>query len=1092
MRTKKNICFQTFLLALSVVASLPFAGAWAADWPTYRHDIARSGVADEELRPTLEEAWSYQPGLPPQPAWPAPAPRDYFHRIGDLKPEVTFDRAFHAVSAGGRVFFASSADDRVVCLNADTGAVEWTFFAEAPIRLAPTLWTEFVYVASDDGVVYCLHADTGRLKWKYRAAPSSRLLPGNGRVISEYPVRTGVLLDNGVAYCCAGIFNPAAVVAVALDAKKGKLLWSKEVQQFSPQGYLSATSNRLFIPTGRTTPAVIDRANGDFVAQLEGVGGAFAVLAEDVVAAGTGRRSGNELSLSDAESNASIATCEGRRMLVSGPMAYILTKDALKALDREKYLELSRSWKEWETKKSKSEKAIKNADASSDADKETRVAALKSDLAAAKGEMARLDVERAACYRWSVPCASGIDLILSGEVLYVGGEDIVTAFSIDGGREMWLGQVQGRAYGLGVANGKLLVSTDSGFIHCFVKATGANRAVLTETASPPWFAAAADEAGYAQAAEKILKDTGITQGYAIVLDSDEGRLAYELARQSRLQVVGLEHDAKKVSSARTQLLQSGLYGARITILEWDGKQLPFTPYMANLVVRDGGLSGGKVSCSGAAIKRILRPIDGTALLPDGDWKNTVDAADGTTISPAGDQVLVRRGAVPGAGEWTQLYCDSGHTAASTDELQGPLTVQWFGEPGPSRIIDRHHRPMSPLFDSGRLFINGNEVLYALDAYNGFPLWTLETPDSRRIGSLKNCGHILSAKDTLYAARKNECWSVDARTGEKGKVFTVPAVDAETRDWGYLDLVGGLLIGSAQKIGASFSRMSDLTCDILEGDNRLVMDSDYLFALDAKTGDVAWTYKNGAILNNALAAADGRIYLMESRNPDALQDKDGRVELRKFCASATFVVALDAATGKTLWERPITVPFQHIAYLNTAEGVVLISGTHNEGSEVYYSFFALAADSGKDLWNSKFRALDIRGKQFSEVDGSHGEQWQHPVLTGGALYARPFAFDLHTGAKKDYKVYRGGHGCGGFTGSKHYLYGRGDNPRMYPLDTQETEGMALTGALRPGCWLNMIPAGGLVLLPESSSGCTCAYAIQTSIAFVPQAIAQSVP
>ena len=43
---------------------------------------------------------------------------------------------------------------------------------------------------------------------------------------------------------------------------------------------------------------------------------------------------------------------------------------------------------------------------------------------------------------------------------------------------------------------------------------------------------------------------------------------------------------------------------------------------------------------------------------------------------------------------------------------------------------------------------------------------------------------------------------------------------------------------------------------------------------------------------------------------------------------------------------------------------------------------------------------------------------------------------------------------------------------------------LTGVTRPGCWINIIPAGGLVLIPEGSSGCTCNFAIQTSLALRP--------
>jgi hypothetical protein len=35
-------------------------------------------------------------------------------------------------------------------------------------------------------------------------------------------------------------------------------------------------------------------------------------------------------------------------------------------------------------------------------------------------------------------------------------------------------------------------------------------------------------------------------------------------------------------------------------------------------------------------------------------------------------------------------------------------------------------------------------------------------------------------------------------------------------------------------------------------------------------------------------------------------------------------------------------------------------------------------------------------------------------------------------------------------------------------------------------MNIVPAGGLVLIPESGSGCTCDYAMQMSMALVPQA------
>ena len=43
----------------------------AEDWPTYRHDLARSGVTREKLRYPLYEQWTHASSAP-RPAWPEP------------------------------------------------------------------------------------------------------------------------------------------------------------------------------------------------------------------------------------------------------------------------------------------------------------------------------------------------------------------------------------------------------------------------------------------------------------------------------------------------------------------------------------------------------------------------------------------------------------------------------------------------------------------------------------------------------------------------------------------------------------------------------------------------------------------------------------------------------------------------------------------------------------------------------------------------------------------------------------------------------------------------------------------------------------
>jgi outer membrane protein assembly factor BamB len=69
---------------------------------------------------------------------------------------------------------------------------------------------------------------------------------------------------------------------------------------------------------------------------------------------------------------------------------------------------------------------------------------------------------------WKAPDPHLCELLLAGDVLFVGGRDEVTAYRPGDGKVLWRHPVQGRAYGLVHANGRLLVSTDEGVLHCFV------------------------------------------------------------------------------------------------------------------------------------------------------------------------------------------------------------------------------------------------------------------------------------------------------------------------------------------------------------------------------------------------------------------------------------------------------------------------------------------------------------------------------------------------------------------------------------------------------------------------------------------------
>ena len=122
------------------------------------------------------------------------------------------------------------------------------------------------------------------------------------------------------------------------------------------------------------------------------------------------------------------------------------------------------------------------------------------------------------------------------------------------------------------------------------------------------------------------------------------------------------------------------------------------------------------------------------------WAGGSGDANAAMINEGGLWVNIVRGKLTGAGEWTHLHADPSNSACSNDQLaKGSMQLQWFGPPGPRDMIDRHHRNVAPLYKDGRLFVPGDDVVWAVDAYNGTINWRKEIPGSRRLGAFLDSG-----------------------------------------------------------------------------------------------------------------------------------------------------------------------------------------------------------------------------------------------------------------------------------------------------------------------------------------------------------------
>ena len=451
--TLRNALLYGTLFAL---AGWSGSRAQAADWPTHRGNSQRNAVMEECLALPLSPAWVYEPRYAPEPAWPPPARQDFWHGEWDLAPRVDFDRAYHVAVAGDSLFYGSPADHAVYCLNTRTGSVRWTFHTEGPVRFAPVVRHDKVYFGSDDGNVYCLTADVGNLVWKYHPSAVDRRLPGNGHMISMWPVRTGLVIENDTLYAGAGLFPNQGVYLFALDADTGEEVWKANDLPTRP----GIPCCRCRDPVGPQWPHGIPGRPPSgwqgtrlarYLRHLPGDHARVRVLRKQSLPAAPPdpRRRGE---------HGPFRRRQGRKPPIS--RARGLSPHGPWPLTSELATELGKQ-------RSRHKKLADKLKRTGNHD-----TALKEEVNALRKSIADLDDEMEnKCHLWRRKDSPAYSFLLAGDTLFCGRDGRVTAAQTSDGAEAWSAEVDGRAYGLAVAQGRLFVSTDVGRIYCFQPGT---------------------------------------------------------------------------------------------------------------------------------------------------------------------------------------------------------------------------------------------------------------------------------------------------------------------------------------------------------------------------------------------------------------------------------------------------------------------------------------------------------------------------------------------------------------------------------------------------------------------------------------------
>jgi outer membrane protein assembly factor BamB len=168
------------------------------DWPTFRHDAARSGAARVGIAADVEIDWKVPLG-------------------GTLTAPV---------AAGGKLFVAEVDEHTLNALDMTTGKMLWRFVADGRIDSPPTIYRGMVLFGSKDGRVYCLRESDGRLVWRFLAAPADRRIACFDQIESAWPVHGSVLVENGIAYFTAGrsTYLDGGIRVYGLDPATGNIL----------------------------------------------------------------------------------------------------------------------------------------------------------------------------------------------------------------------------------------------------------------------------------------------------------------------------------------------------------------------------------------------------------------------------------------------------------------------------------------------------------------------------------------------------------------------------------------------------------------------------------------------------------------------------------------------------------------------------------------------------------------------------------------------------------------------------------------------------------------------------------------------------
>lgn len=464
-------------------------------------------------------------------------------------------------------------------------------------------------------------------------------------------------------------------------------------------------------------------------------------------------------------------------------------------------------------------------------------------------------------------------------------------------------------------------------------------------------------------ADEMLRDCGVQSGVIVHVGCGDGDWTATLACNESCLVQGLDCEASHVAKARAHADSLGLDG-RISFDQFDGRRLPYVDNLVNLVII-GEPTGDKCSSalSTEEVMRVLRPGGVACTLHGATWE--------TTRKPWPDDI----------DQWTHYLHGPDNNAVAKDTVVGPPRhFQWISRPRFSRSHDHLASVSAVVTAHGRLFSIVDEGsiafaaaqpkwrLVAQDAFNGVRLWEREISRWEyhlrdfRSGPADIARRLVAVGDRVYVTL-GYGEPVVALDAVSGKTIHTYAGTEGAREIIFYD--GALLTvcgGENHKWKSAQAKQIVTQKDYAPPFERYSPPAHdtRVVAVEAATGNTLWQCSEPAareIMPSTLAASMGRVFFQ----------------------NAEAVVCLDAATGKVQWQTPRPVHRHRLAWstptLVVHDGVVLSADRRAEQPD------------GELLWipsggyHEYLRGEGIEGKLIA-MDARTGEAlWSCPAYEG---------------------------------------------------------------------------------------------------------------